>query len=593
MPWYSPEVIEEVRMRSDIVEVIGSYVKLKRAGSNYVGLCPFHNEKTPSFSVNPSHQLYKCFGCGAGGNVFTFIMEYENYSYPEAIKFLADKNGMTIAEGQMNEEEKKRENIKSSILEINAKAATYYYAFLKSEYGTYAYDYLKSRGLSDETIQHFGLGYAGSSGAELYHYLKKEGYSDDILKDTGLFKIEERGIRDKFWNRVMFPILDVSNHVIGFGGRVMGDAKPKYLNSPETQVFDKGRNLYGLNYAKQGKREAFILCEGYMDVIAMHQAGFTNAVASLGTAFTENQANIIKRYVEQVLLIYDSDTAGRKAALRAIPILRRAGIQGKVVSLHPYKDPDEFIKAEGSEAFKERLSVAVNGFFFEISVLKSGFNLSDPSEKTKFIHETAKKLLVFRDKVERDSYLEAIAAEHGIRKEDLRELVVRYGNHYTEGYGEEQERYIERKKRIEKQKKGIDYSYQLFLSWLIAKPELYASIKEYVSPIDFLEDVYREVAELLFGQLEEGILVPAKIIDQFEDAEQQKLVSQMFQTDFETEMSTEEKEKAFIELVYKIKEHSIEGRMKGLTDMNELQELIKEKKKWQNSGNLHISLKDG
>ena len=593
MAWYPPEVVDEVRLRSDIVDVVGSYVKLKRAGSGFLGLCPFHSEKSPSFHVNPSLQLYKCFGCGTGGDVFTFIREYENLSFTEAVEFLAEKNGMTISTGEMNEEQKQRESLRTAILEINTKAARYYYALLKSEHGRYGYEYLKNRGLSDETILRFGLGYAGSGSVALYGYLKREGYSDAVLKETGLFKIEERGIYDKFWNRVMFPIMDVSNHVIGFGGRVMGDAKPKYLNSPETKVFDKGRNLYGLNYAKQGKRSAFLLCEGYMDVIAMHQAGFTNAVASLGTAFTEHQANIIKRYVEQVLLLYDSDEAGRKAALRAIPILRKAGIEGKVVSLAPYKDPDEFIKAEGKEAFEERLSKAVNGFFFEVSVLKSGLDLSDPSQKSKFIHEIAKKLLVFRDKVERDSYLEAIAAEQGIGKEDLKNLVVQYGNSYTEGYQESRETHAERKKREEKQKKGIDYSYQLFLSWLIANPKLYADVKEYVSAEDFLDGIYKEAAGLLFEQLEKGELVPAKIIDHFEDVESQKEAAGMFQTDFETKMSTDEREKAFTELIYKIKEYSIERRMRGLTDVNELQKLVKEKKKWQNPGNLHISFKDG
>ncbi|MBR1742012.1 MAG: DNA primase [Lachnospiraceae bacterium] len=583
-------MIEEVRSRSDIVDVIGSYVRLRRTGSTYMGLCPFHSENTPSFNVNPSHQLYKCFGCGVGGNVFTFIMEYEHYSFTEAVKFLADRNGIAISGGEMSEEQKKRESIRAAIIEINTKAAKFYYALLKSEHGKYGYDYLKSRGLSEETIRHFGLGFAGSGGVELYGYLKKEGYSDTLLKETGLFKMDERGAYDKFLNRVMFPIMDISNHVIGFGGRVMGDAKPKYLNSPETKVFDKGRNLYGLNYAKKGRKKAFILCEGYMDVIAMHQAGFTNAVASLGTAFTEYQANIIKRYVEEVLLIYDSDEAGRKAALRAIPILRRAGLSGKVVSLNPHKDPDEFIKAEGTEAFEERLSSAVNSFFFEITVLKDAFNLSDPAQKTKFIHETAKKLLVFRDKVERDSYLEAIAAEHGIPKEDLKNLVIRYGNSYTENYEEPLERRTERKK---KEEKGITYSYQLFLSELIANPNIFAQVKEAVSPKDFFVEVYREVAGLLYQQLEEGELIPAKIVGQFEEADTQKIVADMFQTDYEMDMSLEEREKAFIELIYKIKEYSIENRMRGLTDLNELQKLVKEKKKWQNPGNLHISLKDG
>ena len=405
--------------------------------------------------------------------------------------------------------------------------------------------------------------------------------------------MDEKGAYDKFWNRVMFPIMDISNHVIGFGGRVMGDAKPKYLNSPETKVFDKSKNLFGLNYAKQGKKKNMILCEGYMDVIAMHQAGFTNAVASLGTAFTEGQANILRRYTEEVLLIYDSDGAGRKAALRAIPILRRAGLRGKVVSLVPHKDPDEFIKAEGAEAFGKRLSEAKNSFFFEVSELKQTFDIGDPDQKTKWMHEIAKKLLVFQDKVERDNYLEAVAAEQGIRVEDLKSLVVRYGNQYGNSYFEESTPVRRESGQADKKEDGIRHSYRLLLSWLMERPDLYEEIRKYIMPDDFREEDFRKVAELLYQQFEKKEFVPAKIIDYFEDVEYQKLVAGMLQTDYQMEMNREEKEKALNELILKIKEYSIESRMRGLTDLSELQELVKEKKKWQNPEKLHISLKDG
>ena len=383
MPWYSEEQIEEVRSRSDIVSVIGRYVRLKRAGSGYTGLCPFHNEKTPSFHVNPARQMYKCFGCGVGGNVLTFVMEYENLTFPEAMEMLAQEAGIELPKQEMTAQQKQQESLRQTLLEINKKAARYYFALLKSPRGKPGYDYLTGRGLSDETILHFGLGYAGQGGGELYQYMKKEGYSDSVLKETGLFKMDERGAYDKFWNRVMFPIMDANNRVIGFGGRVMGDAKPKYLNSPETKIFDKSRNLFGLNYAKRGKRSNMILCEGYMDVIALHQAGFTNAVASLGTAFTEQQANLIRRYTDEVLLTYDSDGAGIKAAMRAIPMLRRAGITGKVIHMEPYKDPDEFIKNLGAEEFEKRMEEAQNSFFFEIEVIKKNYSMSDPEQKTK------------------------------------------------------------------------------------------------------------------------------------------------------------------------------------------------------------------
>lgn len=592
MPWYSEEQIEEVRSRSDIVSVIGRYVRLKRAGSGYTGLCPFHNEKTPSFHVNPARQMYKCFGCGVGGNVLTFVMEYENLTFPEAMEMLAQEAGIELPKQELTAQQKQQESLRQTLLEINKKAARYYFALLKSPRGKPGYDYLTGRGLSDETILHFGLGYAGQGGGELYQYMKKEGYSDSVLKETGLFKMDERGAYDKFWNRVMFPIMDVNNRVIGFGGRVMGDAKPKYLNSPETRIFDKSRNLFGLNYAKRGKRSNMILCEGYMDVIALHQAGFTNAVASLGTAFTEQQANLIRRYTDEVLLTYDSDGAGIKAAMRAIPMLRRAGITGKVIHMEPYKDPDEFIKNLGAEEFEKRMEEAQNSFFFEIEVIKKNYSMSDPEQKTKFIHETARKLLVFEDKIQRDNYLEAVAARYNIKTEDLRQLVVRYGNQMPSGYQEVMEE--RQQERIRKGKKketreGISYSYRLLLSWLIEEPKLFVQIREWIKPEDFEEGLYRTVAKELYDQLDRGDLEPARIIGHFEEVEDQNKVASMFQTSFGSKIENDEKKKAITDLILKIKEHSIERQAGQITDLNELQKLVQQKKMLQGAVNLHIS----
>ena len=592
MPWYSEEQIEEVRSRSDIVSVIGRYVRLKRAGSGYTGLCPFHNEKTPSFHVNPARQMYKCFGCGVGGNVLTFVMEYENLTFPEAMEMLAQENGIELPKQELTAQQKQQESLRQTLLEINKKAARYYFALLKSPRGKPGYDYLTGRGLSDETILHFGLGYAGQGGGEQYQYMKKEGYSDSVLKETGLFKMDERGAYDKFWNRVMFPIMDANNRVIGFGGRVMGDAKPKYLNSPETKIFDKSRNLFGLNYAKRGKRSNMILCEGYMDVIALHQAGFTNAVASLGTAFTEQQANLIRRYTDEVLLTYDSDGAGIKAAMRAIPMLRRSGITGKVIHMEPYKDPDEFIKNLGAEEFEKRMEEAQNSFFFEIEVIKKNYSMSDPEQKTKFIHEIARKLLVFEDKIQRDNYLEAVAARYNIKTEDLRQLVVRYGNQMPSGYQEVMEE--RQQERIRKGKKketreGISYSYRLLLSWLIEEPKLFVQIREWIKPEDFEEGLYRTVAKELYDQLDRGDLEPARIIGHFEEVEDQNKVASMFQTSFGSKIENDEKKKAITDLILKIKEHSIERQAGQITDLNELQKLVQQKKMLQGAVNLHIS----
>lgn len=592
MPWYSEEQIEEVRSRSDIVSVIGRYVRLKRTGSGYTGLCPFHNEKTPSFHVNPARQMYKCFGCGVGGNVLTFVMEYENLTFPEAMEMLAEQAGIDLPKQEMTAQQKQQEGIRLTLLEINKKAARYYFALLKSPRGKAGYDYLTGRGLTDETILHFGLGFAGQGGGELYQYLKKEGYSDQTLKETGLFKMDERGVYDKFWNRVMFPIMDVNNRVIGFGGRVMGDAKPKYLNSPETKIFDKSRNLFGLNYAKRGKRNNMILCEGYMDVIALHQAGFTNAVASLGTAFTEQQANLIRRYTDEVLLTYDSDGAGVKAAMRAIPMLRRAGITGKVIHMEPYKDPDEFIKNLGADEFEKRIEEAQNSFFFEIEVTKRNYSMSDPDQKTKFIHEIARKLLVFEDKIQRNNYLEAVAARYNIKTEDLQQLVVRYGNQMPSGYEEvmeerQQERL--RKGRKKESREGISYSYRLLLSWLIEEPQLFRQISQWIKPEDFEEGLYRTVAKELYEQMEKDELEPARIIGHFTEVEEQNKVASMFQTSFGSEIQAEEKKKAITDLILKIKEHSLERQAGEVTDLNELQKLVQQKKMLQGAVKLHIS----
>ena len=419
--YFSEDLIEEVRQKNDIVDVISGYVKLQKKGSSYFGLCPFHNEKSPSFSVNRGKQMYYCFGCGAGGNVFTFIMEYENYSFVEAFKMLAERAGVDIPEVEYSKEAKERADLKATLLEINKLAAKYFYAQLKTEQGKLAHTYLTGRGLSEETITAFGLGYSNKYSDDLYRYLKTKGYKDELLVKAGLISVDERhGAHDKFWNRVMFPIMDVNNRVIGFGGRVMGDAKPKYLNSPETGVFDKSRNLYGLNRARTSRKPYFLICEGYMDVISLHQAGFTNAVASLGPALTTGHASLIKRYVNEVYLTYDSDEAGTRAALRAMPILKEAGITAKIIRMEPYKDPDEFIKNLGTEAFEERINKARNGFLFSLEILEKEYDMNSPEGKTAFHKEAAKRLTMFEEEIERNNYIEAVAEKYRIGYEELK-----------------------------------------------------------------------------------------------------------------------------------------------------------------------------
>ena len=574
---YAESLIEEVRMKNDIVDVVSGYVKLQKKGSSYFGLCPFHNEKSPSFSVSPSKQMYYCFGCGAGGNVLTFIMEYENYSFPEALKYLADRVGVELPQQEMNEEMKRQQDLRSRILEMNKMAAKYYYYQLRSEHGIQAMNYLKGRKLSDETIHKFGLGYSTKYGNDLYKYLKSKGISDELLAQSGLMNVDEkRGMYDKFWNRVIFPIMDVNGRVIGFGGRVMGDGKPKYLNSPETKVFDKSRNLYGLNIARTSRKKYMLVCEGYMDVISMHQAGFTNAVASLGTALTSQHASLLKRYTDEVILTYDSDEAGVKAALRAIPLLKEAGVATKVLSMLPYKDPDEFIKALGTEEFQKRIDEAQNSFLFEIDILQRNYDMQDPQSKTAFYEETAKKLMAFDQELERENYIEAVAARYGVGFDALRKLVNRMA---MKNVPIPKTPVKIRQARQEKDE-GVVKSQKLMLTWLIEYPSLYPVVKKFLKKEDFSTELYETVAGLLFEQYDAGERNPARIINHFTEPEEQRETASLFNTTIQVETNAD-REKAFKETLGKILSHSLEQRTASLdpTDMKGLQEMIADRKK--------------
>ncbi|MGN0371352.1 MAG: DNA primase [Enterocloster sp.] len=620
--YYPDEVIEEVRMKNDIVDVISGYVKLQKKGANYFGLCPFHNEKSPSFSVSPGKQMYYCFGCGAGGNVLTFVMEYENYTFQEALQSLADRAGVTLPKMEYSREAREQAELRARLLEVNKLAANYFYYQLKQPHGRQGYEYLHDRRqLSDETILRFGLGYSNKTSDDLYRYLKEKGYDDRFLKETGLVTVEERGGRDKFWNRVMFPIMDVNNRVIGFGGRVMGDGEPKYLNSPETKLFDKSRSLYGLNYARTTRERFMLICEGYLDVISMHQAGFTNAVASLGTAFTSQHAGILKRYTDQVILTYDSDGAGVKAALRAIPILRDVGMSIKVLNMKPYKDPDEFIKNMGPEAFRQRIGEAKNAFLFEIDVLKRDYRMDDPEQKTKFYQETARKLLQFGDSLERENYLQAVSREQMIPADELRQLVNRMGmslglkpgdsyradtrgrgyvnsgqtqedvpafdNAYDAGSRREAASAGRRPAKSARED-GIRRSQRLLLTWLIENPALFDRINGIITADDFVEDLYHQVAEMVFEGHKAGNLNPAAILSRFiNDEDQYKEVAALFNASLRESLNNEEQKKAFAETVVKVKKNSLDIASRNAKDIAQLQEIIRQQAALKQ---LHISL---
>jgi DNA primase len=588
--YYPEELIEEVRTKSDIVDVISGYVRMQKKGSNYFGLCPFHNEKSPSFSVSPSKQIFYCFGCGAGGNVITFLMEYENATFQEAVKMLADRAGINLPEMEYNEEARQKESRRARLLEINKEAAKYYYYMLRNPRGRAGYQYLSGRQLSEETMKKFGLGYADGAASDLTAYLRSKGYGDDLLNESGLIAYDEkRGIHDKFWNRVMFPIQDGNHRVIGFGGRVMGDAKPKYLNSPETMIFDKSRNLYGLNFARTARKGNIILCEGYMDVIAMHQAGFTQAVASLGTAFTTGQASLLRRYAEDVLLAYDSDGAGVNAAMRAIGILKESGLRGRVIDMRPYKDPDEFMKNLGAEAFQERIDQAQNSFFFELSVLEKEYQMEDPESRTAFHREIAKKLCGFEEEVERENYIEAVAQKYHIGFENLRKLV----NSYAAKTGLAQP--VPRPKSTVAKKntpeENAKKAQRILLTWITEEPELYRKIKPYIGVEDFTDELYRQVAGRLFDDLEKGIYQPAAVISAFEEEQEQRAVAEIFNTQLYEITTPKEREKAFHDILYSVKKNSFEfysGRMG--TDVNAINQVISGKKALEELSKTHISL---
>ncbi len=560
--YYSDEIIEEVRSRNDIVDVISEYVGLKKSGTSYKCCCPFHSEKTPSFIVSREKQIFHCFGCGAGGNVYTFIMKYENYSFMEAVEYLAKRAGITLPEKEMSSEDKKRYSRKQQMYEVNKSAAAYFHFLLtKTERGKLGYNYYKQRGFTDETIAAFGLGYADIYRDDLYKYLKSKGFTDTIMKDAGLVEFDERnGPKDKFWNRVMVPITDINGKIIAFGGRVLGDAKPKYLNTKETDIFNKSRNLFAMNIARHSRKRGVILCEGYMDVIAMHQAGFDNAIASLGTAFTEGQANLIKRYTTDVYLAYDSDGAGRNAAMKAIGILRNLEMSQKVIDLKPYKDPDEFIKNLGAEAYEERIRNALTGRIYEIDSVVDNFDLNSPDEKTAFMKEAAQLLAGIEDSAERQNYIESVSSKYYLNRDELKKLVTSAGLSGNQVVANE---YQTREYRNRVEIDPVEEDQKYLITMMVNEPYLFEKLENVLSEDDFTVDYIRAVADMLFKQYRDtGTVNPAQILNRYEDAENQEKVSGIFTKELEFDTTPSVLEKALTDLIIKIKTANIDRLLK-------------------------------
>ena len=576
--YYGEDIVEEVRQKTDIVDLVGQYVHLKKKGSSYFGLCPFHGEKTASFSVSPGKQIFYCFGCGKAGDSIRFLMEYENLSFVEALEELAERANITLPKEEKRD--KGEEDLRYKILEINKQAALFYVKQLRSEKGKQGLAYCAKRKLSGESITHFGLGYAGKERDSLYQYCKSLGFKDQVLQESGLFSFKENGVYDKFFNRLIFPIMDLHNRVIGFGGRVMGDGEPKYLNSPETKLFDKSRNLFALNFSRKSRANYFILCEGYMDVISLHQWGFSEAVAALGTAFTEQQADLMKRFNSLIYLCFDSDGAGKKACKRAISILREKKLEGKVIRLSPYKDPDEFLKAEGKEAFEKRIEEAKNAFLWEVEEKKTEFDLHDPAGMQKYMESIAELLRTsFSDPVERENYLKAVAREQMLKAENLQHLVDKEEEKTQLSFGLRKNAGRQEKKREEKWNSPLE---EEFLSVLMQRNEFVDLAKKYIEEVDFQGDFAKEI----YLKLLSGLSAKA-ILDSYQNEEEkyQKLVKLYHGDLYHMDLEKDEEKKLLSDYIRQLKLQKIEEKIKEVTDAEGLSHCFKERDKWE-----HFSL---
>ncbi len=583
--YYPDSVIEDVRSGNDIVRVIGSYVQLKQKGTQYFGLCPFHKEKTASFSVSPDKQMYYCFSCGAGGNVYTFLMQMENINFPDAIKKLAEEINYTLPETDYSEELKRSKEEKERLIEINKVVARYFYDNLTENPNNEASDYINKRGISRKMRIKFGLGYSLPRSDALLKEMTAKGHSNEDLLKLGLVIAgKSGGYFDRFQGRLMFPIFDYWGNVVGFGGRILEKGEPKYLNSPDTVLFDKSKNLYGINYARKNRSREIILVEGYMDVIALFEAGFENAVAALGTAFNGEHAKLLKRFCDNVIILFDSDAAGIKATLRAIPILLANGLNVKILQLENAKDPDEYIKAHGREQFAKALKNTVSHITFRVNCLKQQYNLENIGEKVFFTQEVAKLLSSLNNAIERDAYIKEVAkltdiSAIAIKKETEKQDLLLFDNqanlkplptlHSTA------------KERAESQAK------KRLLLLLSKNHTVFEKLKPLLTEEDFGEGVFSKLFTVINQFYDTNRrLFPADILNYFDSGDEQNTVSEIFATKY-IEPEKESLEKEINDLVKKIKRDATEKKLSTVTDAKELQNLIETKK---NIEKIHIKL---
>ena len=537
MARYSDELIDEVKNSNDIVDVISQYIALKRSGRNYFGLCPFHNEKSPSFSVSPDKQIFHCFGCGVGGNVFSFISKIEGINFKESLEMLAERAGITLPTID-NENDSRMQQLKAKVYEINKETAMFYHENLYKPTAKPAQEYVKKRKLDNKTLKNFIIGYSGNFD-DLYKHLKQKGFKDEEILASSLVNRNDRGkFIDRFRNRLMFPIQDVRGRIIAFGGRVLDDSKPKYINSPENIVYSKGRHLYGLYNAKKGELKKIIIVEGYMDAVSLHQRGITNAVASLGTAMTESQGRLLKNSSDQVIIGYDSDGAGQAATMRGLEILQNLGCDVRILQIEGAKDPDEFVTKYGSARFNKYVNEAISLVEFKVKVLKNTLNIENTSDKIKFLNEIAKILSKVTNNMEKEVYIDKISKEYTISKEAIYSEINKLS--YANSKGTKViEKPVPRYNTIKKEDNNkvnesiLKRENTIIALLIMPNTNAYKKLKERINPDELKSEVNREIVKKIYNYYENNNEELYDIINLLDNEEQISRVTEIMADDFE------------------------------------------------------------
>ena len=575
---YSDEILNEIKENNDIVEIISQYVHLKRSGRNYFGLCPFHNEKSPSFSVSPDKQIFHCFGCGAGGNVITFISKIEGIGFKEAVENLAEKANISLPVNT-SQEDNKIEELKSKVYKVNTFTANYYHKRLYEPRSKIGQEYVKQRKLTNETLEAYNLGFSGNFD-ELYQALRKEGFKDEEILESGLVNKNDNGkYIDRYRNRFMIPILDIRNRVIAFGGRVLDDSKPKYINSPENIVYHKGKHLFGLNVAKKGNTNKLLIVEGYMDAISLHQRGITNVVASLGTALTTNQGWLLRKNAEEVILGFDSDGAGQTAVMRAMEVMQNMGCDIRVLQMTGAKDPDEYIIKYGSARFQKLMDEAISLIEFKVKVLRQNLNLEVAGDKVKFLNEIAKLISKIDNSIEREIYIEKIAKGYNISKEAIFGQVnkIQYsGKNKTNILEKPKKVTYNNKEEINKQVNEETIKREnIIISILINNPELYDDIKQNMKIEDFKYDVNIKIIKALYEELEKENSNVNSVLDKLQEDEVQSHLTAIMAEDY----GITDNKKAIQDILKKYEKEKLEKRRDELIKATSIEQNKDIKKK--------------